>query len=1086
MEIIKEVEALWKAVNRGNGAQNYDTTLDMAKDGGLGKGVLAVTKGFSKVNDGGEAIYLIEETQYPWSIEIVGRKLYANIQNKDCVNYRMFGAPLDGINDDGPAMRLCHQYAHTVFSLDVTKRIRQYTCTVKQNFGIIYKHDAESIATYTNMDLSGATLLVDDRNATWFGIYTWGDVNANYFGLELTEEQKASLTEGSIQFPMTDNSIPSNVVINLHEDPYSARDDAGYSYTVGRKELIVHDMNGIFASPITSDWSKAGGRDIKCPVTDLVTGVTTTTSFTSNFETSFTHVPNQHITFIGCDVEINVSPDKYVSVLWVKRHNCTVKDFVFRPHRNSLRNPVFKNSMIYLWDSYNVTVENLQGFNGAGRNNAETGFKATSGYMLRMTNCSDVVVRGCRLLGYWGATAMDSTKNVRFERCQINRIDSHDYISNLYVDDCILFHHGLQIGHGTGMLSITNCTQYIEPVKDMSYTNHLLELNLTYGRIFTGKIYIDNVKVIAKDGPPQYTIMQATFWEKAVAISEKFSMPEITISNMDINLKGINELVYFMIGGKRNGTTSSEIPAHIKGTAIDNTVRWKYVGKESAWSPGGLIKQDDLIKSNNGVYYQCTTNGQLGPTPPTHTTGSATNGSVSMRALGTDIAWKARFTYNMDDYAVIPGKGGYAAKAFKCIQGGVSNGEMPIHLSGVAKDNELTWLYVGKTSQMTKGWGPNRIFQVGDIVLVPRGIYKCIVAGATGSTPPTEQGWFQNSKDGSVTWQYIGGAWEPMKWFDVTSYCDARGNMYQVSGAYGTTSGKLPVENTGTANDGDVIWEDLGGATDVTPPWVAHKQYLEGAKLATDTDIYAVGGGTSGTSNPQFQSGVGSDGTLVIEFIGLSSVWQRSKAYKIGDLVHNGAKIYACTQAGISASTGWGPAMESGGVVDGTVYWNTVTNDGAFRRSSTAYPQGKCLIVADTRVYRVIPGTTSETPPTHKSGSVYNGTVNLIWESEVATANWQPKTRYEVGNEVIINGRSYRCVSNGILESSRRILFDNIDTNINNVSAIMFKEGTDVRTSLKDGRLEIIVRDCHGIETEPKPVWFGRADNPQPTKSIVK
>lgn len=1094
MEIIKAVNALKESVSDINTTSQshkkyYSTIQDVIKDTSLTKGAIVSTLGYYENGDNGGATYLVESerrgtaTGSSWSVKM-NNGLYANIQNRDYVTYRMFGAKLDGVSDDGPAMRLCHGYAHTIFSLDQTGRIKQYTCTVKQNSGIIYKKDAESISVYTNMDLSGATLLVDDINSTWFGIYVWGDVDSSAFSLEFSEAQKAQLTEGSTHFSMTDNSIPSNVAIQLVETPYSARDDAGYSYTVGRKELLIHDMHGICASPLTSDWTNAGGRDIKCPVTDLKTGTTKIESFTSSFETTFTHIPSQHLTFIGCDVMLNVSTDKYISVLWVKRHNCTVKDFVFRPHRDSLRNPVFKNAMIYLWNSYNVTVQNIQGFNGAGRNNSGNGFTATSGYILRMTNCSDVLVRDCRLLGYWGATAMDNTKNIRFERCQVNRIDSHDYISNLYVEDCVLYQHGLQVGYGTGMLSITNCTQYLEPIQDLSYTNHLLEINTTYGRIFSGKVHIDNIKVVAKRGTPEYAIVQATMWENAVSITEKYAMPEITATNMHIDAENVSELLYISIGGKRKGTTGAEKPTHMKGVAIDNTVRWMYTGRLLTWSSNLAVKVDEVVKVDN-KYYKCEGNGGLGTSKPVHTSGSATNGSVSLTYLGTNLKWKSRFGYKMRDFIIIPTSSAYQPKVYKCIQAGTSNGEFPVHTSGTAKDGELTWQYIGSTSSLTKGWNAKTSYSVGDKLLVDGLIYSCTKAGISGSVAPSHKAWFQSASDGSVTWQYVGGDWEPKKWFDKDSYCNARGNLYKVVGPYGSTSGTLPIENNGLSNDGDIIWMDMGN--DPTVTWAPGIQLTEGTRVSTPTNLYLVGAGTSGTSNPQFTSGTGVDGTIAIRYVGASSVWQKSKEYKVGDMVHNGNKIYTCIQTGISASTGWGPQMDSGTTTDNTVVWDTVTITGEFRKSSTSYSIGKYIIVADARIYQVIAGTTGTVSPTHTSGSALNGTVNLIWQSVATSSEWKANTRYTKGSQVLSNNRLYTCVSDGTLESSRRLLFDNIDTNIGTVSPIKFKSGTDVRTKLKNNRLEIILRDCHGVSTAPTGiVWFGRSDNPQPTRVVVK
>ena len=209
-------QSIVKIIKDNNTTNTYETMLDVSQDTILKHGMIISTNGYYSKNDGGGATYLITNTDMnaSWAIPLLSG-LYAIILNTDVVTYRMFGAKLNGIDDDGPAMRMCHNYAHTIYTLDHTKRIKQYTCSVENHSGIIYKRDTNSINVYTNMDLSGSTLLIDDNNATWFGIYVWGDVDSVYYGHEFTDVQKTYLTEGSYYFPMLDNSIPSNIAISL-------------------------------------------------------------------------------------------------------------------------------------------------------------------------------------------------------------------------------------------------------------------------------------------------------------------------------------------------------------------------------------------------------------------------------------------------------------------------------------------------------------------------------------------------------------------------------------------------------------------------------------------------------------------------------------------------------------------------------------------------------------------------------------------------------------------------------------------------------------------------------------------------------
>lgn len=66
------------------------------------------------------------------------KHLYAVITDK-VVNYRQFGAKLDGTTDDEQAIRLTHQYQLSVYDTEPMTLRKRYLVTVANHSGIIKK-----------------------------------------------------------------------------------------------------------------------------------------------------------------------------------------------------------------------------------------------------------------------------------------------------------------------------------------------------------------------------------------------------------------------------------------------------------------------------------------------------------------------------------------------------------------------------------------------------------------------------------------------------------------------------------------------------------------------------------------------------------------------------------------------------------------------------------------------------------------------------------------------------------------------------------------------------------------------------------
>lgn len=1032
----------------GRGFDDFDTVADLIASSDTEVGYSAAVRGYYEPYDGGAANYIIVEdnTDKPWAIAL-NNGLFAEISEKEEVNYKQFGAFLDGVNDDAPAMLLCHKYADSLFNYNGTGLLKQYFCKVTNHQGIIYKKGTDAIACCSDVDLSGSTLLVDDTNATWFGIYVWGDANSLFFDYELSDDMKASFEADNfvIKMPSADQ-LPANTVLKIEEEPYSARDDSGYLYTVARRELMVHGMNGICTAPLVDDWTHAGGEEINCQISDLEHGTVTTQQAFTRLKASYTYVPNVHGTFVGCDVKLDVSANKYCSVMWCKRHNATVKDFLFHPKQEELHNTKFRNAMIYLWDSYNVTVKNLQGFNASGQEQgSESG---TSGYMLRITNCADVHVEDCRMQGYWGVTAMDSVKNIYFKRCHLNRLDIHDYFANLYADNCTFYNHAIQIGYGRGVASFTNCLFFYNNIPNDSYpSSHIVEFNLTYGRIFEGSVYVDNCRVVTKNPPDdEFNIFKMEFSPHATAITKHFKLPEIICKNLYIHSSNPNtHYAYFKITGTRRATTSTTRPSHVYGVSNDGTVTWEYYGRGINWGDdirsipvNGVLRvmdsfldKDKKTQFYNRRYYICTQAGMLdfsGSKPQNKDNIEFTCGTAKLR-YAPDILWKAKHNYAVGDLCAASQSNFYPLNLFRCTKAGQSNGYPPTHTSGtvlegvndaVNEPDECWWSFVSPKASWCNEWNPNMSVTAGERIHIPTEgrIYEVVKSGVLTEYPPYDTFWFGKSECGTAILRFIGATWTHHAWYAKGSFCEVMGNIYQLVNHDGTTTGVLPTRGNPFCVDGDIIWEYKSGYTspvvvDPDPPdtsgavgWQANTPFAVDTTIKSGTHLYVVQMGTSGSSQPT-ATAVGTvimDGEIPLECLGRHALTWRvaGNTYAVGDIICDNTFVVKCITAGTTnINNKWGPVAgaawtSAGTFQDGSCVWQRLTNteaDGVWRNSSTKYKSGMIFICdygetgGQVRLYLSLPGTSGSSAPTDTSGNVFkNGTVILKYIGEAAVA----------------------------------------------------------------------------------------------------
>ena len=836
-----------------SGTTYFDNVLTAANQNNLVIGERIYCRGYYRRNDGGGANYTTVQSNdlKPWCIPTNStwkdsktgevHPLYLEIAEKEQVNYRQFGAYLDGIQDDGPALVKAHGYADTVFTYEANGLTRVYTCEVVNHSGVIYKANNEAINCCSNVDLSGSSIIMDDTNAGWFGMYVWGDADSLFYDFELSDEAKKELKKDCFYFPRMAqgvNALPGNTVLKIEEDPYCARDDAGYLYTVARRELLLHDVDGIFSPPLGDDWNHAGGEEINCELSnyDDHSKSVMSQSF-SKFKISYSYYPSQRGHFIGCDVYLNMSDDKYNTVFWCKRHNATVEGWNIRVNPKNMHNRRFKNSMIYIWDSMNVWIRDCHAFDNAGKGTMVDGKfeNATSGYALRLTNCCDVHIQDCRFQGYWGCTAMDSVKNIHFNRCHMNRLDIHDYFYNLYATDCFFYNHGIQIGYGRGLCQFKGCQWYYNTIPlDCYPSSHMVEFDLTYGRSFEGKVIVKDCRIWSKNPPDdEINLFVLYFSPDATTITKHYELPEFVVRDVDIRCNNPDvRLNYFKVGGSRKAHTGKTAPSHIYGVCNDGSCIWQYYGRGVDYSKadtnkvgvGTIIRCNDTFLDKykktqfyNERFYVVTQAGELDyvQAAPTDTSGKEFKlGTATVRYV-SNPNWKSKHLYSAGDLCSVEDSKFFPTFLFKCIQGGLSNGWYPTHTSGtvlegagdsVSEPDDCWWTFVAKTSSKIINWKSKLTVTKGQWLLAVNRLYEVLTPGTLDEFPPYDTAWFNTHLCGNVSLKFIGLTWAPRQWYAKGSYCVAGENVYQCAKHDGTTRGYAPTRGNPYTVDGDISW----------------------------------------------------------------------------------------------------------------------------------------------------------------------------------------------------------------------------------------------------------------------------------------
>ena len=359
-------------------------------------------------------------------------------------------------------------------------------------------------------------------------------------------------------------------------------------------------------------------------------------------------------------------------------------------------------------------------------------------------------------------------------------------------------------------------------------------------------------------------------------------------------------------------------------------------------------------------------------------------------------------------------------------------------------DDKLVGVSHLSSAQHWDEWKPSKAYSSGDIVryksLLGGQYVKCVVAGISGSSEPTNNVTGSNVKDGTVEWSVLSladllfdstkidiwlsssnykrgqvalynnclyrcktphtssssfdldaslwqevkasvGLWKPLVYYYVDDIVVNDGLIYKNNIAHVSDS---TFSSTEEAN-----WELIGGAGGVSP-WQSNEAYNKGQLVVNDGIIYKVK--SKHTSSSSFSADIANWDILNA---GLND-WATSVYYPVGIVVLADNKIYQCNSA--HTSTTFTADIANWQEISG---YRIVIDDW---KANTGYIVGD-LCANDKKIYRCT--------IKHTSGTLFDNVEKANWEELSPTINeitdWKSNTSYNAKDIVINDNALYRC-----------------------------------------------------------------------------
>lgn len=364
------------------------------------------------------------------------------------VDYRMFGAALDGVTDDTDAVIACHNYANLM------------KLKVKQGPGYaMVRPDSDGKQIVINTDceyFGGFEFITDSVNGRGFVVRSPNDE----INLSQSDVNPSEFIESRMKIPsLADYANHSCFIVGLTNDyDLNRKRDNGPAYQLKRQPIIIGD-NGTLDAPLWSTFS----------------------SGMSMIRLQSIFIPT--ITISGLTLRTFGSISK-ASPFGAQRNNVVIKNFHYIDGSTTQKIPI--QSLISIEFCSNVTID---GVSSAGLSKGIIDYN----YTINTWVSSNIRISNITSFDGWAQVDGNYCRNVMIENSTIDRVGSH-YRGYDYTFKNLNSRRGRCIAvSGGGLLSVENIKIYIDSsvTADEQYT--AVSLRGDYGAEWVGQISIKDV-----------------------------------------------------------------------------------------------------------------------------------------------------------------------------------------------------------------------------------------------------------------------------------------------------------------------------------------------------------------------------------------------------------------------------------------------------------------------------------------------------------------------------------------------------------------------------------------------------------------
>lgn len=483
-------------------------------------------------NDNVHAITILQNLSNSKSIELNYEDIVDTtnlLANKNYVTYEEFGARCDGVYDDFISIRNAHQFAN------------KNNCEVKATAGKtyhIFKFYEDAVRVQTNVDWTGAKFVIHDENIEEYtgkykSIFKVSNIDdSKVYSIDnpnfVIDKNTKNISNLSNDIKSKLNELSEDYdrfLCSVYNDQKNQYIRYGTNATSGniQQDYFVIDTSGNVLNDIQWDFANVSSIVISpIPKTTLIIkgGEFVTNAIENMSETTYTVVTSGKGKYIIRNIDINNSGNVEVSGITHKLSYAEGEDELSGSYKG----------FIACNNSCDVKIKDCNLFT------RKYSISGRSTYDLVLDSsvnieCSNIKSNGIDDVNRWGIVGTYYSKDVTFnDDCVLNRIDSHEGIYNLTIDNCTIGVKGLTLA-GMGTLNLTNST---------IQSNSVITLRDDYGSTWDGDVNISNC-VHKYAGTSNAALITVTPYGAEHDFGYDCKLPNISVENYAIDMQNSSD-----------------------------------------------------------------------------------------------------------------------------------------------------------------------------------------------------------------------------------------------------------------------------------------------------------------------------------------------------------------------------------------------------------------------------------------------------------------------------------------------------------------------------------------------------------------